>query len=169
MEGFGGGDDGRFGDADRATHEPSPAVLAVPVGIPSARKLRKSVLKRLHAAREGLFPHKTCPASRHVHMIVEGMLDPKGSMHSDLRGYDPEHMAESIASVLEGLWRARRWMRWQPNIVGDHMAGGEWVPDMDAIVAQAIEAGTDETRSGSAVGESAVRKDAPKNIPHHSV
>jgi hypothetical protein len=66
-------------------------------------------------------------------MIVEGMLDPKTPLNEALAGFEPEHMASSIASVLESLWKARRWMRWQPNVVGDYMAGGEWVPDLDAI------------------------------------
>lgn len=48
----------------------------------------------------------------------------------------PEQMADSIASVLEDLWTARRWMKWQPNIEGDFTKGGEWVPDLDAIAEQ---------------------------------
>jgi hypothetical protein len=98
---------------------------------------RKKILRRLEAAREGLFPHKTCPASRHVHLIVEGMLDPKSPLGRDLAGYEPDHMASSIASVLESLWKARRWMRWQPTVEGDPCKGGEWVPDPDAIAAAA--------------------------------
>ena len=35
------------------------------------RNGKRATLRRLDAAREGLFPHKTCPASRHVHLIVE--------------------------------------------------------------------------------------------------
>lgn len=98
-----------------------------------ARGSKKDILRRLDAAREGLFPHKTCPASRHVHLIVEGLLEAKSDLARDLTGYEPEHMAESIASVLEGLWKARRWMRWQPHCEGNHMRGGEWVPDLEAI------------------------------------
>jgi hypothetical protein len=97
------------------------------------RSGRRDILRRLDAAREGLFPYKTCPASRHVHIIVEGLLGVDGTLAKDLHGYDPEHMAGSIASVLEDLWKARRWMRWQPNVEGDYMKGGEWVPDLDAI------------------------------------
>ena len=93
---------------------------------------RKRILRDLERAREGLFPHKTCPASRHVHLIVEGLLDPKSDLHKALSGFEPEHMASSIASVLEGLWKARRWMRWQPRVEGDPKAGGEWVPDFEA-------------------------------------
>lgn len=121
---------------------------------------RRKILRDLDRAREGLFPHRTCPASRHVHMIVEGMLDRKTHLHQALRGFDPEHMAGSIVSVLESLWKARRWMRWQPNVEGDPLKGGEWVPDLDAIAASAMEArqGQDAQRldaqHDSAVGDS---------------
>jgi hypothetical protein len=87
----------------------------------------KAILADLEAARKGLFPTKTCPASRHVHLIVEGMLDPKTDLHKALLGFEPEHMAESIASVLESLWKARRFLRWQPAVEGDPTKGGEWV------------------------------------------
>lgn len=103
----------------------------------SGRSEKRAILKRLVKAREGLFPHKTCPASRHVHLIVEGLLDTKEGYGAELTklGYNPEHLAGSIASVLENLWKARRWMRWQPNAEGDPTKGGEWVPDLDAIKA----------------------------------
>ena len=97
------------------------------------RSEKREILRKLDKARKGLFPHKTCPASRHVHIIVEGLLDANSYLARDLTGYEPEHMAGSIASVLEDLWNARRWMRWQPNVEGDHTKGGEWVPDLNAI------------------------------------
>lgn len=97
------------------------------------RSDKRDILKRLEKARDGLNGLKTCPASRHVHMIVEGLLDARSDLAKDLAGYDPDHMAGSIASVLEGLWLARRWMRWQPHVEGDFIKGGEWVPDLDAI------------------------------------
>ncbi len=100
------------------------------------RNSKKDILRRLDKARDGLFPTKTCPASRHVHIIIKGLLDADGTLARDLHGYDPEHMADSIASVLEDLWTARRWMKWQPNIEGDFTKGGEWVPDLDAIAEQ---------------------------------
>jgi hypothetical protein len=97
------------------------------------RSERREILRRLNKAREGLFPNKTCPASRHVHMIVEGLLDADGTLARDLHGYEPEHMAGSIASVLEGLWQARRWLRWQPHVEDDPTKGGQWVPDLEAL------------------------------------
>ena len=106
------------------------------------RSDKRGILKRLDKARDDL-DGKTCPASRHVHMIVEGLLDAKSALAKDLAGYEPDHMAGSIASVLEGLWMARRWMRWQPHVEGDFMKGGEWVPDLDAIVRTALTAKDD--------------------------
>ena len=101
-------------------------------------KERKAIKRRLSKAREGLFPRKTCPASRHVHLIVDGLLDRRSSMRRDLErmGYEPEHMGESIASVLEGLWRARRFLRWQPKVDGDPLSGGSWVLDPAAVRAE---------------------------------
>jgi len=46
----------------------------------------------------------TCPASRHVHMITDSLL----SIGANLEGYyDAEHMAGSMLSVLESLWKQR--------------------------------------------------------------
>ena len=129
---------------------------------------RRKILRELESARKGLFPHRTCPASRHVHMIVEGMLDPKTDLYKALHGFEPEHMAGSIASVLESLWKARRWMRWQPNDERDYF-GGEWVPDIEAIAASAGEAGTAETAKTGSVHEHATAAtsggDARKDHP----
>lgn len=104
-------------------------------GRPGSEK--RKILRRLNKARKGLFPEKTCPASRHVHMIVEGLLNTKDGYGGDMArlGYEPDHMAGSIASVLESLWTARRWMRWQLKVEGNLLSGGEWVPDLDAITA----------------------------------
>lgn len=92
----------------------------------SSKSEAKQIRKRLDKAREGLFPVRTCPASRHVHMIVENMLDPKCEMRGDLAAWEPTHMASSIASVLESLWKARRWMKYDSDLQ-------EWVPDMEVI------------------------------------
>lgn len=101
----------------------TPAEIAA--ACENAGEERKVILRRLNAARKGLFPKKTCPASRHVHIIVEALLDPKSDMHRTMAGYEPEHIAGSIASVLEGLWNARRWMKYE---------NGKWVPDVAAIM-----------------------------------
>ncbi len=118
-----------------------------------SRKETRTILRRLDKAREGLFPEKTCPASRHVHLIVEGLLEPNEGYGRDLArlGYEPDHMAGSIASVLEGLWRARRWMRWVAVDENDYRKGGEWMPDLEAIAAQGTEtAKPPKRKAGSA-------------------
>lgn len=45
----------------------------------------------------------TCPASRHVMMLADAMLE----RHDHPLLEDPEHCAGSIYSVLESLWKAR--------------------------------------------------------------
>ena len=94
---------------------------------------KKAIRLRLNKAREGLFPTKTCPASRHVHLIVEGLLASRDPLARALHGFDPEHLASSIASVLEGLWNARRWMKYVPTDPADLTKGGKWVPDLAEI------------------------------------
>jgi hypothetical protein len=61
------------------------------------RNLKKRV------ARAKNFPENTCPASRHLEMIAQGLL------HG---GYprlveDPKECAATMLSVLESLWKAR--------------------------------------------------------------
>ena len=96
-----------------------------------AKRERRKILKRLDKVRKDA---KTCPASRHVHIIIEGLLDADSDLARALTGYEPEHMAGSIASVLEGLWQARRWLKWE-NLppTGKIKYNGHWVPDLDAI------------------------------------
>lgn len=73
---------------------------------------------------------KTCPASRHAHMIVDGLRS-KGGYGKLLRdaGYDPNHMAESIESVVMSLWDARQYLEWEalPPTKG-RPYNGRWVP-----------------------------------------
>lgn len=44
----------------------------------------------------------TCPASRHVHLLVDRIL--RGD---HIEPEDREHVAGSLLSVLESLWKAR--------------------------------------------------------------
>ena len=68
-----------------------------------AERLRR---QRRRTARARNFPTNTCPASRHVHMIADNMLDPKRK--APIEDYwDAQHMAGSLLSVLESLWKAR--------------------------------------------------------------
>lgn len=47
----------------------------------------------------------TCPASRHVHMIADAFAAP-GPVNYDLP-YERDHIAGSLYSVLESLWKLR--------------------------------------------------------------
>ncbi len=78
---------------------------------------------------------KTCPASRHVHMIVDGMTGKKSPLREALSDFEPDHMAGSIASVLSNLWHARQWLKWEPLPPTKRYpsANGHWVPDLEAI------------------------------------
>lgn len=58
--------------------------------------------RRVNRARR--FPKNTCPASRHLHLIAEGLLRKRGyPMLQD----EPEHCAGSMLAVLESLWKLR--------------------------------------------------------------
>jgi len=60
--------------------------------------------RRVNRARN--FPINTCPASRHLHSIADILLDKKRK--SPIEGcWDAEHMAGTMLSVLESLWKAR--------------------------------------------------------------
>ena len=77
------------------------------------------------------FPNNTCPASRHVQMIAEGLYT-TGAY--PLLQDDPQHCASSIASVVSGLYQARSFLlslgySWSVNIDGDI----EWKKDAQGI------------------------------------
>ena len=46
----------------------------------------------------------TCPASRHLHQVAETMLRNRTQLWPMI---DAEHVAGSMLSVLESLWKAR--------------------------------------------------------------
>ena len=58
--------------------------------------------RRVNRARN--FPTNTCPASRHVHLIADCLAAGKPYPMID---EEPEHVAGSLYSVLESLWKAR--------------------------------------------------------------
>lgn len=66
-----------------------------------ANKLQ-NVRRRVNRARR--FPHNTCPASRHLHLIAERLAAGKKYPMLD---EEPEHCAGSMLAVLEALWKAR--------------------------------------------------------------
>ena len=53
------------------------------------------------------FPDFTCPASRHVKTISEGMRG-KGQMRDALAGFEPTNMAEALEVTVINLWEARK-------------------------------------------------------------
>jgi hypothetical protein len=60
----------------------------------------ENVIRRVNRARR--FPVNTCPASRHVYIVAKNLLlgwpvDPN----------EYEHIAGSLLSVLESLWKSR--------------------------------------------------------------
>lgn len=58
--------------------------------------------RRVNRARN--FPHNTCPASRHLHMIADALA--AGKPYPMLTE-DPQHCAGTMYAVLEELWKAR--------------------------------------------------------------
>ena len=90
---------------------------------------RREARRRANKARKNA---KACPASRHVHMIVDMLTDPKCEAYKALEaaGYEPAHMAGSISTVLACLWEARQFMEWEslPPTKRYPLANGRWVP-----------------------------------------
>lgn len=62
----------------------------------------KNLRRRVNRARN--FPHNTCPASRHLHLIADALAT--GKPYTMLQE-EPEHCAESMYAVLESLWKLR--------------------------------------------------------------
>lgn len=60
--------------------------------------------RRVNRARR--FPVNTCPASRHLHRIADYLARPKRT-HPVEEVWDAEHLAGTMYSVVESLWKAR--------------------------------------------------------------
>lgn len=58
--------------------------------------------RRAEQARN--FPHNTCPASRHVHLIADALFE--GRLYPMMEE-EPEHCASSMYAVLAELWETR--------------------------------------------------------------
>lgn len=63
-------------------------------------------IKMMQESRD--FPNNTCPASRHIQLMAEALA--KGEKYSMLEE-DPEHCAESIASVVSSLYQTRSFLK----------------------------------------------------------
>jgi hypothetical protein len=59
--------------------------------------------RRVNRARR--FMVNTCPASRHVHVIADQLAAKQRIGVEEV--WDAEHIAGSLYSVLESLWKAR--------------------------------------------------------------
>lgn len=59
---------------------------------------------RRRVSRARSFPHNTCPASRHLHLMALGLLRKSGY---PMLQEEPEHCAQTMLAVLESLWKAR--------------------------------------------------------------
>lgn len=73
------------------------------------------------------FPNNTCPASRHVQIMSEELASNKKYA---MLVEDPEHCAESLASVVSSLYQARSFLEslgysWTINDAGKV----EWYKD----------------------------------------
>lgn len=68
-----------------------------------AKRLRDQ-RRRTNRARN--FPVNTCPASRHLHMIADALLSPRRKCAME-ELWEPDHMAGTMLTVLESLWKAR--------------------------------------------------------------
>ena len=54
-------------------------------------------------------PQRTCPVSRHVKVIAEGLRDVRSPIRRLLidAGYEPDHWAASMEKTVKALWEAR--------------------------------------------------------------
>lgn len=63
--------------------------------------------RRVNRLRDKAFPHATCGASRHLHMVADMMSNPRCPTGYLSTPEDREHIAGSLYAVVEALWRAR--------------------------------------------------------------
>jgi len=62
------------------------------------------MIERERAIRMRRFPDNTCPASRHVELMADSLMNGGRYIMFD---EDPEHCAASLYSVVASLWEAR--------------------------------------------------------------
>lgn len=159
---------GRFGAADRATHEPSPDGLGHAVSVPSAEAFREAVIDELVVCHIYNRKHDNDPKLAIHDAIswnVNVALDPRVSESArDLldQGFaDGMRDASLIAKQMCGVIGA-----FEGSSI--HAALSACWEKMDAI-AQAIEARSGETRQGlDPEDESAVLQDAPEHYSQPS-
>lgn len=64
----------------------------------------ENLRKRVSRARN--FPENTCPASRHLQIIADRLIDKRRKLPIE-EYWDAENMAGTMYAVLESLWKAR--------------------------------------------------------------
>lgn len=73
----------------------------------------KNLRKRVNKARK--FPDNTCPASRHVQMMADGLARTGYPMLQE----EPEHCAQSLYATVAALYEARTELaRWHKSYAG---------------------------------------------------
>lgn len=106
----------------------------------------ENLRRRVNRARRGTGVGVTCPASRHVHIMAEALLKPRGY---PMLAEEPEHCAGSMLSVLESLWKARAQLakfrggwsrpRWGVHSCGFHCDRPDCIKTQrDALVKQFV-------------------------------
>lgn len=68
---------------------------------PEERERIATAIRRAGEARN--FPENTCPASRHLHIMADCLLQGGYPMLTE----EPVHCAESLLAVIASLWEAR--------------------------------------------------------------
>lgn len=74
--------------------------------VPIEEEVSKNMIPNLRrsVSRARNHPGVTCPASRHVHQMADGLLSKHGY---PMLTEEPEHCAVSLLAVLGALWQAR--------------------------------------------------------------
>ena len=108
-------------------------------------------MTRRRTARDA--PHNTCPASRHVAMMADGLASKHGY---PMLAEEPEHCADSMRSVVESLWAMRTALRKiqveDPTSVAAQIARAAWPnfgvfpEDLEAATARAVQQMEDQKR-----------------------
>ena len=83
----------------------------------NTREAAKRAVANMNAARN--FPVGTCPASRHVAVMAETLA--KGKTYYMLTE-EPDHCAESMATIVGALWECRAERDALDRVVGDMQA-----------------------------------------------
>lgn len=92
------------------------------------------------------FPHNTCPASRHVEMLADQLLD---SGRSAMIESEPENCAVSMHSTVEALYGARDRIEQLERVLAQALAT---LKDGDMDMVHATIAAIDEALNNQASG-----------------